>query len=82
MLFRSLGGILLASLAHEMVKHWLDITKNLETSSFYALLIAALGIPITTITTGMRGVLEAYGDFKNTNLLRIFLGVTGFDGLL
>ena len=40
--------------------------------------MAALGIPLATVTSGLRGVLEAYEDFKTVNLLRIVLGIANF----
>lgn len=40
--------------------------------------IAAAGIPLTTTTAGLRGVLEAYEDFKAVNILRIALGSANF----
>jgi O-antigen/teichoic acid export membrane protein len=43
-----------------------------------ALLIAAIGIPLTTVTAGLRGILEALEDFKIINLLRIVLGMANF----
>jgi O-antigen/teichoic acid export membrane protein len=42
------------------------------------MLIAAFGIPLTTLTTGLRGILEAYEDFKSVNLLRMMLGAANF----
>jgi O-antigen/teichoic acid export membrane protein len=50
----------------------------MQTSTVHSLLIASLGIPLTTLTAGLRGVLEAYEDFKNVNFLRIVLGIANF----
>ncbi len=73
-----LGGILLALLAQPLALHWLKISILLQPSSVQALLIASVGIPLTTLTTGLRGVLEGFEDFKGVNLLRICLGVANF----
>ena len=43
-----------------------------------SLCIAAFGIPLTTATTGLRGILEAYGAFRIANVLRLALGVANF----
>ena len=73
-----LGGVLLASLSAKMANDWLNITPDLIETTHRALLIAALGIPFTTVTSGLRGVLEAYDDFKTVNLLRMLLGAANF----
>lgn len=74
----SAGGVILAALAYELAHHWLNVSASLQPSTFSALLIAAAGIPMTTVTTGLRGILEAYEDFKVVNLLRIGLGAANF----
>jgi O-antigen/teichoic acid export membrane protein len=72
------GGLILAALADQLALHWLNVSGPLQPSTGWALLIAAIGIPLTTVTTGLRGVLEAYEDFKAVSLLRIGLGVANF----
>lgn len=72
------GGLLLAGLAHHLAQHWLGVSVALQPTTVSALLIAAVGIPLTTITTGLRGVLEAYEDFRVVNLLRMVLGSANF----
>ncbi len=72
------GGSVLAALANALARDWLNISAHLQPSSFLTLLISALGIPLTTVTTGLRGVLEGYEDFKVVNLLRISLGAANF----
>jgi O-antigen/teichoic acid export membrane protein len=73
-----IGAGILAVLASQLAQHWLNISLPLQASAESALLIAAIGIPLTTVTTGLRGVLEAYEDFKTVNLLRIVLGAANF----
>lgn len=73
-----LGGLLLAFLADPLALHWLKISVLLQPTSVQALLIASVGIPLTTLTTGLRGVLEGFEDFRGVNLLRICLGVANF----
>ena len=72
------GGLVLAALAHQLAYYWLNISAALQTSTFVALLIASIGIPFTTATTGLRGILEAYEDFRIVNLLRMVLGAANF----
>lgn len=73
-----LGGLLLAGLSGDLANDWLNVGVNLSETTYHALLIAAVGIPLTTLTTGLRGVLEAYDEFKIVNLLRMLLGVANF----
>ncbi len=74
----AIGGLILAALANELALRWLNVSAPLQSSTVQALLIAAVGIPLTTVTTGLRGVLEAYEDFKAVNLLRMGLGAANF----
>ncbi|ABM38784.1 flippase [Polaromonas naphthalenivorans] len=72
------GGLLLGALANQLAVHWLNVSPSLQSSTSQALLVAAIGIPLTTVTTGLRGILEAYEDFRMVNLLRIVLGAANF----
>lgn len=72
------GGVLLAALANQFALHWLNVSVALQPSTVQALLIASMGIPLTTFTTGLRGILEGFEDFKDINLLRICLGAANF----
>ncbi|SFA80042.1 Membrane protein involved in the export of O-antigen and teichoic acid [Collimonas sp. OK607] len=73
-----IGGIILALLAAPLGYSWLNVSILLRKNAVYSLAIAAIGIPLTTITTGLRGVLEGYEDFKKINLLKMLLGVANF----
>jgi len=73
-----IGGVLLAVFANVLGCKWLNVSISLQQASVSSLLIASLGIPLTTLTTGLRGVLEAYEDFPVVNLLRILLGAANF----
>lgn len=72
------GGMVLAALAYPLAQRWLNVSLPLQSDTLAALLIAALGIPFTTATTGLRGILEAYEDFRSVNLLRMVLGAANF----
>lgn len=72
------GGLLLAVLASPLASQWLKVSVELQHDTLVSFLVAALGIPLTTVTTGLRGVLEAYEDFRGVNLLRMGLGVANF----
>lgn len=72
------GGALLAILAYPLGLKWLNVSAGLQANTINALFIAAIGIPMVTLTVGIKGVLEAYEDFRVTNLLRMFLGLANF----
>jgi len=73
-----IGGCILAVLSNKLATNWLGVNPRLEYSTFISLLIASVGIPITTLTSGLRGVLEGYEDFSVVNFLRVLLGVANF----
>jgi hypothetical protein len=59
-----IGGLVLALLADQLAFNWLKVSVTLQPSTYQALLVAGIGIPLTTITTRAARVLEAYEDFK------------------
>lgn len=73
-----IGGLLLAAVANQLGHNWLNVSAPLQEITVYSLVIASLGIPLTTLTSGLRGVLEADEDFKTVNLLRMLLGLANF----
>ena len=72
------GGLVLALVAAPLGQHWLQVSAPLQSSVVVSLWVAALGIPLTTVTTGLRGVLEAHEDFRAANVLRLMLGLANF----
>lgn len=73
-----LGGVLLALAVEPLAARGLKVSPELHADVVQALLIAAAAVPFTTVTVGLRGVLEAYEDFRAVNLLRMALGVATF----
>lgn len=57
---------------------WLDVSPALQTDVTRCLALAALSIPATTLTSGLRGVLEGMEQFREVNLLRSLLGISNF----
>ena len=72
------GALILAAGAHPLAFSALNVSKPLQPETFYSLLIAALGIPLATISAGLRGAIEAYEHFLSSNVARVFLGVSIF----
>ncbi len=73
-----IGGLILAAVAFPLGHIWLKVSMALQADTTHSLLLAAIGIPLTTLTTGLRGVLEAYEDFRAVNFLRMALGAANF----
>lgn len=73
-----LGGLILASVSAVWGVQWLGISVPLQSDVYTSLMIAAIGIPFTTATSGLRGVLEAYQEFGKVNILRVILGLANF----
>ncbi len=57
---------------------WIGIDEIYIVDVKGAILIAAIGIPLTTLTTGCRGVLEGYLEFGRSNVIRLVMGVGNF----
>lgn len=72
------GGIVLCTLAFPLGFYWLHVSTSLQLETSKAIAIASIGIPFTTMTTGLKGIMEAHEDFKTANVLRIFLGLANF----
>lgn len=72
------GAVVLASGASMLATSVLKVSEALRHEVRLGLLLAALGIPLTTVTAGLRGVLEAFEDFRDINLLRVLQGVASF----
>ncbi len=72
------GGLLLALCSNQMGMKWLNVNTLFQVDTVNSLLIASAGIPLTTLTIGFKGILEAYEDFRSVNVLRLFLGVANF----
>ena len=78
-IFAGLAGAgILFVLAYPLAMQWLNVSKAIQHDVFISLLLAAFGVPMTTLTTGLRGVLEAYEDFQQVNVLRMLSGISNF----
>jgi len=76
--FGVVGGLALFATAHQFGYEWLNVNETLRQSTTNCLLIAAVGIPLATVVTGLRGVLEGFEDFRTANILRVMLGCANF----
>ncbi len=76
----TVGGILLALLASWMVAHVLKVPPALQAEAVGAFQLMGASIPLVTLTSGLRGLLEARRWFAQLNLIRIPLGLFNFIG--
>lgn len=74
----SVGGLALAAFAWPMGESWLNVSPTLRSTTTNCLLIASLGIPLATLTSGLKGILEGYEDFRTSSVLRLVLGISNF----
>jgi O-antigen/teichoic acid export membrane protein len=73
-----LGACLLLLAAYPLSHFGLNISADLQHEVFISLTVAAIGIPLATLSTGFRGVLEGYEKFQASNTGRMFLGLSIF----
>lgn len=60
--------------------NWMNANLGLRDEIFQSFILASIAIPMVTTTTGLRGVLEGINQFRTTNILRFFLGISNFVG--
>lgn len=73
-----IGGLILVMVIILFGVSWLNVSQNINSNAVLALLIAAVGIPFTTVTSGLKGILEGFEDFKNVSILKMILGLSNF----
>jgi O-antigen/teichoic acid export membrane protein len=67
-------------LAPWLIHSLLHLSGALGHETLRSLYPLALSIPLTTVTTGLRGILEARHEFGAINAVRVFLGIFSFAG--
>lgn len=73
-----LGGLVLWELSPHLAGRWLNIAEASIPDATSAFQIAAFGVVLTTLTSGLRGAQEGLEDFRSANLTKIFLGFCTF----
>jgi O-antigen/teichoic acid export membrane protein len=74
------GAVGLYAAAPTLAGRWLHLTPALHAEAATAMRLLALAIPLTVLTSGLRGVLEAGQEFRAVNALRVPLGLLTFLG--
>jgi len=83
LLVLGLGGWLVAYLLTPwLVHHALRISGSLQGEALWAFYVMAASVPATVVTSGLRGVLEAYQRFDLVNAARVPLGILNYAGPL
>lgn len=72
----------LVAAAPAAAARWLHVSPALQPEAEQALRWLAVAVPITTVTAGLRGVLEAGQAFRTVNALRVPLALLSFLGPL
>jgi O-antigen/teichoic acid export membrane protein len=70
-----IGTIVLALLSPVIVRDLMRIPENLRGEADSALRVMALSVPFVTMTSGLRGVLEAHQRFREVSLLNSLVGI-------
>jgi O-antigen/teichoic acid export membrane protein len=73
------GGVMLV-LTNWLVASVLNIPAELQSETLDAFKLLAWSVPVVIITTGLRGILEAFQRFDLVNLVRVPMGILTFVG--
>ena len=76
------GGLVVAALSPWLVYRVLKISADLQTETLHTFYLLALAIPVVTLTSGLRGILEALHRFRVLNMIRIPMSVFSYAGAL
>ena len=77
-----LGTVFTAAIAPWLVHSRLKIPAAMQAETLRAFYLLALSIPTVTVTSGLRGILEAQQQFRILNLIRIPMSIFSFAGPL
>ncbi len=77
-----LGGLATFAVSSRLVYGMLKIPAALQPEALRSFYLLAISIPTVTVTSGLRGILEAQQRFRLLNLIRIPMSIFSFAGLL
>ena len=77
-----LGGLATLAVSGLLVHEMLKIPATLQSEALSSFHLLALSIPTVTVTSGLRGILEAQQRFRLLNLIRIPMSIFSFAGPL
>jgi O-antigen/teichoic acid export membrane protein len=76
------GAVIVWLISPWLVETKLAISEDLRIETLHAFYWLAASIPVVIVTTGLRGILEAYQRFDIVNIVRIPLGAVTYLGPL
>src|SRR5258708_3562660 len=76
------GGILTLAIAPWLVHRAIKIPEALQTEALHGVYLLATSIPMVTVTSGLRGILEAQQRFRVLSFIRIPMSTFSFAGPL
>src|SRR5476649_1254437 len=76
------GGLVTLGISPWLVQRALKIPQDLQAETLSSFYLLAASIPLVTLTSGLRGVLEAQQRFGLANLIRVPLSIFSFAGPL
>jgi O-antigen/teichoic acid export membrane protein len=82
MLLGVAGGIVAASISPLLVHRIFKVPLELQPETLKSFFLLSLSIPLVTLTSGFRGILEAKQRFRVLNLIRIPMSMFSFGGPL
>jgi O-antigen/teichoic acid export membrane protein len=77
-----MGGLATFAVSPWLVHGMLKIPATLQPEALKSFYLLAISIPTVTVTSGLRGILEAQQRFRLLNLIRIPMSIFSFAGLL
>lgn len=82
LLMGCVAAIAMLSVAHWATSTGLNVSSELQGEALAAARLLAIGIPVVVLTSGFRGILEAYERFDLANAVRVPTGISTFLGPL
>ncbi len=76
------GGLCVLAVGPPLVHNLLKIPPALQPEALWSIFVLAAAVPVVTITSGLRGILEAQQQFRILNVIRIPMGIYSFAGPL
>jgi O-antigen/teichoic acid export membrane protein len=77
-----LGGLVIFAISPWLVHSALNVPLELQTETLRGFYLLAISIPVVTVTSGLRGILEAQQRFRILNLIRVPTSIFSFAGPL
>jgi len=82
LLIACVAGIVMLAVARWAASAGLNVSPQLQGETLGAARLLAIGIPVVVLTSGFRGILEAYERFDLANAVRVPIGISTFLGPL